>query len=97
MEHPLKVHTLEVRSFDFMDIDQLTFAPESGFRNFIIEGVNTQVDLFSWVSVDFELERANRDLSIRVYGSIHSETEDIFHGLERRSNFEFSKERPPLL
>jgi hypothetical protein len=38
-----------------MDIDQITFAPESDFRNFIIEGVNTQVDLFSWVSVDFEL------------------------------------------
>jgi hypothetical protein len=36
-------------------------------------------------------------LSIGVYGSIHSEAEDIFHGLERRSNFEFSKERAPLL
>jgi hypothetical protein len=35
-------------------------------------------------------------LSIGVYGSIHSEAEDIFYGLERRVDFEFSKERAPL-
>jgi len=49
------VDTFQVGIFDFMDIDQLPLAPESDFRNFIIEGVNTQIDLFSWVSVDFEL------------------------------------------
>ena len=32
-------------------------------------------------------------MSIGVYGSIHSEAEDIFHGLEGGSDFEFSKER----
>jgi hypothetical protein len=46
---------LEVGVFEFLDIDKLAFAPESDFRDSIIEGVNTQVDLFSWVSVDFEL------------------------------------------
>ena len=43
--------------------------------------------------MDFELEVMDRDLSIRVYSSIHSETEDILGGLEGGSDFEFSKER----
>jgi hypothetical protein len=44
--------------------------------------------------VDFELEVVNRDFSVGIYDSIYSETEDIFHGLERRSDFKFLKERP---
>jgi hypothetical protein len=47
--------------------------------------------------VDFELQRADRDVPIRVYDSIHSEAEDIFCGLERGRDFELSKERLPLL
>ncbi len=50
-----KVHCWEVRSFDFMDIDQLSLAPESNFSDLVIEGVKTEVDLFSRVRMDFEL------------------------------------------
>jgi hypothetical protein len=42
--------------------------------------------------MDFELEVMDRDLSIRVYNPIHSETEDILRGLEGGSDFEFSEE-----
>jgi hypothetical protein len=35
----------------------------------------------------------NRDSSVRVNGSFHSEAEDIFDRLERGSDFEFSEER----
>jgi hypothetical protein len=49
------VHTFEVRGFDSLDIDQLPLAPESDFRDFIIEGVNAQIDLFMGISVDLEL------------------------------------------
>lgn len=43
----------------------------------VIERMNPEVDLFCWISVDFELQSADRDLPIRVYDSIHSEAEDI--------------------
>ena len=76
-----------------MNIDQLSLAPESNFGDLVIEGVKTEMDLFSWVRMDFELQMVNRDPSVRVYGSIHSETEDIFDRLERRSDIKFSKER----
>jgi hypothetical protein len=49
------VHTFQVGDFDFLDVDQLSLAPESDFRDLIVEGVNTQIDLFSWIGVDFEL------------------------------------------
>ena len=61
-----------------MSINQLPLAPESNFGDLVIEGVQTEIDLFSWVGMDFELQMVNRDPSVRVYGSIHSETEDIF-------------------
>ncbi len=80
-----------------MDIDQFPFTPESDFRDLVIEGVNPKIDLFSWISVDFELQRAHRDLPIRINDSIHSEAEDILGRLERGRDFEFSKERPLLL
>jgi len=38
-----------------MDINQFALAPESNFRDFVIKGVKTEVDLFSWIGVDFEL------------------------------------------
>jgi hypothetical protein len=38
-----------------MDIDQGTLTPESDFRKFIVEGIDTQVELFSWIGVDLEL------------------------------------------
>jgi len=38
-----------------------------------------------------------RDSSVRIYGSIHSEAEDIFNRLEGGSDLEFSKERLLLL
>jgi hypothetical protein len=63
----------------------------------IIEGVNPEVDLFCWISVDLEWQRVDGDLPIRVYDSIHSEAEDIFCGLERGRDAELSKERPLLL
>ena len=87
------MHSLEVRIFDPLDIDQFAFAPESDFRNFLIEGIDAQVNLFSWISVDFELEMADRDFSVRVHGSIHSEAENILRRLERWPDFEFSEGR----
>ena len=47
--------------------------------------------------MDFEWHMIDRDSSASIYGAIHSETEDIFYGLVRRSDFEFSKKRPLLL
>ncbi len=71
------MHLWEVRRFDFMNINQFSLAPESNFGDLFIEGVKTEIDLFSWVRMDFELQVVNRDPSVGVYGSIHSETEDI--------------------
>ena len=87
------MHPCEVRSFDFLNIDQFFLAPESNFGDLVIEGIKTEIDLFSWVRMDFELEIVKRDPSVSVYGSIHSETEDIFSGLKGRSDGKFSKER----
>ena len=72
------MHIFEFGSFDFMDIDQSALAPASDFGDIVIEGMNTQVDLIARVSVDFELEMANRNFSVRVDRFIHSEAEDIF-------------------
>jgi len=47
--------------------------------------------------VDFELEVVNRDSSIRINGSIHSKTEDIFDGLIRGFDLKGSEERPFFL
>jgi len=47
--------------------------------------------------MDFELEIVNRDFSVGVYHSIHSETEDILRGKEGGSDFEFSEEGSLLL
>ncbi len=35
----------------------------------------------------------DRDFSVRIYGAIHSETEDIFHGLKGGFDGKFSEER----
>jgi hypothetical protein len=43
--------------------------------------------------VDFQLEVVDRDSSVRINGSVHSEAEDILHRLERRSDFKFTEER----
>jgi hypothetical protein len=61
-----------------VDIGQPALAPASDFGDFVIEGMNTQVDLIARISVDFELEMANQNVSVRVDRSIHSEAEDIF-------------------
>jgi hypothetical protein len=61
-----------------MDIDQSTLAPASDFGDIVITGMNTQVDLIARISMDFELEMANRNFSVRIHRSIHSEAEDIF-------------------
>jgi hypothetical protein len=45
----------------------------------------------------FKLEVAERDLPVRVYGSVDSDTENILDRLERRRDFKFSKERSLLL
>ena len=89
--------TLQFRGFDFLGIDQFSLAPEPDFRNLVIEGVNTQINLFMGVSVNLELQRANGDLSIRIYGSVQSETEDILGRRVGGWNFEFTEERPLLV
>jgi hypothetical protein len=43
--------------------------------------------------IDLELEVVDRDSSIRVTGSVHSEAEDIFDRLIRGFDCEFSEER----
>jgi hypothetical protein len=35
----------------------------------------------------------DRDSSVSIYGAMHSETEDIFHGLEGGRDLEFTEER----
>jgi hypothetical protein len=72
------VHIFKFGSFDFVDIGQPALAPASDFGDFVIEGMNTQVDLIARISVEFELEMANRNFSVRIDSSVHSETEDIF-------------------
>ncbi len=59
--------------------------------------MNSEIDLFHGISVDFEVQGVDRNLSIRVYGSIHSEAEDIFCGLERGRDSELPEEGPLLL
>jgi hypothetical protein len=49
------VDTLQFRGFDFLGIDQFSLAPEPDFRNLVIEGVNTEINLFMGISVDLEL------------------------------------------
>jgi hypothetical protein len=63
----------------------------------IVEGMNPEIDLFRGISVDFELQGVQRDLSIRGRDSIYPEAEDILWGLERGWDFELSKERLPFL
>ena len=88
------MHSFELCVLDFLDIDECVFTPESDFADFVGQGVDTEIDLLPWGSmVDLELEVVNGDSSIRINGSIHSETEDIFTRLKRGSDFEFSKER----
>jgi len=43
--------------------------------------------------VDFQLKVVDRDSSIRVDGSVHSEAEDIFNRLIRGFDCELSEER----
>jgi hypothetical protein len=38
-----------------LGIDELSLAPESDFRNLIIEGVDPEINLFMGISVDLEL------------------------------------------
>jgi hypothetical protein len=38
-----------------LDIDELFLTPESDFKDFIIEGVDPQINLFMGISVDLEL------------------------------------------
>ena len=63
----------------------------------VVKRVNTKVDLFPWISMYFKLHVVDRDSSVRIDGSIHSETEDIFSRLERGLDLEFSKERSVFL
>jgi hypothetical protein len=66
------VHSFYISIFDFLDIDQFAFAPESDFSEFTIKRVNAKINLFSWIGGDFELEIVNRDFSIGIYHSIYS-------------------------
>jgi hypothetical protein len=49
------VDTLEFRVFDFLCIDQFALTPESDFRDFIIEGVDSKINLFMGIGMDLEL------------------------------------------
>jgi hypothetical protein len=49
------VDTLEFRVFDFLYIDQFALTPESDFRDFIIEGVDSKINLFMGIGMDLEL------------------------------------------
>jgi hypothetical protein len=49
------VDTLEFRVFDFLYIDQFPLTPESDFRDFIIEGVDSKINLFMGIGMDLEL------------------------------------------
>jgi hypothetical protein len=59
--------------------------------------MNSEIDLFGWISVEFEMQRVQRDLSIGVCDSMRSEAEDILGRLEGGRDFEFSEERAFLL
>jgi hypothetical protein len=71
------VDTIEFGILDLLGIDQFSLTPESDFRDFVIEGVDPEVNLFMGIGVDLELERVYGDMSIGVYNPIHPETEDI--------------------
>jgi hypothetical protein len=45
------VHIVEFGSFDFEDIGQPALGPATDFGDFVIEGMNTQVDLIARISV----------------------------------------------
>ena len=91
------MHPFEIRVFDSVNVDQLSFAPESDFKKLVIERIGAKVNLFPWISVEFELHMIYRNSSVRVYGSIRSKAEDIFGRLEGGRDFEFSEERLFLL
>jgi hypothetical protein len=46
--------------------------------------------------VYLKLEVVDRDSSVRINGSVHSEAEDILYGLIRGFDYKFSEERLPL-
>ncbi len=46
--------------------------------------------------VEFEFEVVDRDFPVRINSSVHSEAEDILHGLIRGFERKFSEERLSL-
>ena len=50
--------TFKFGILDLFGIDQFPVTPESDLRDFIIEGVDPQINLFVGIGVDLELERA---------------------------------------
>ncbi len=88
------MHAFDVRVFNSLEIDEFAFAPKSDFGNFDGGGVDSEVNCFAWSGmVDLELEIVDRDFSIRVNSSVHSEAEDIFDGFVRGFDGELSEER----
>jgi hypothetical protein len=49
------VDTFEFRVFDFLYIDQFALTPESDFGYLVIEGVDSKINLFMGIGMDFEL------------------------------------------
>ena len=49
------MHTLKFGILDFLGIDQFPFTPESDFRDFVIEGVDPEINLLVRIGVDLEL------------------------------------------
>jgi hypothetical protein len=48
------VDTLEFGILYLLGIDQISLTPESDLRDFIIEGIDPQINLFIGISVDLE-------------------------------------------
>ena len=85
--------TLQIRSFDSLDVEEPVLAPESDLRDLAIQGVDSEGDLVMGEGVmDFEQEVIERDPPIGVDASGDSETEDVFGGLEGWFHRELSEE-----
>ena len=75
-----------------LDINEFAFTPESYFRDFVSGGIDAEVNGFPGGGVvHFKWKVVDRDSSVRIDGSVHSEAEDIFHGLIRGFDCKFSE------
>jgi hypothetical protein len=75
-----------------LHIDEVALAPEANLRKDVCERIDPEIYSFPWDSaINLEEEVVKRDSSVRINGSIDSETEDIFGGLIGRADFKLSE------